>query len=284
LDPPTGVDEQTVTRCFVRCFVVVALGTGAISPVAAQSGATIAGRVVHKTTKAGIVGAEVRLAPSTRALVSDSAGHFRFDEVPPGTVSLLVRRLGFAPQSASFAVAVNDDLDVLVELQQVPQQLDTVSVAERQTPLVTGKLAGFYERKRFGIGKFIDSIDIERERGTELADVIALRTPGSKVVRANRGHIAWLATNRDSGIRPTGGVKLDPVDRLLGANPTACYPDVWLDGIKVYTFDSGMRLFDLSSLTTNDVAAIEVYVGAARIPIQYNTSNSSCGVLLIWTK
>ncbi len=264
--------------------MVIALGAGAIPPLAAQSGATLAGRVVHKTTKAGIVGAEVRLAPSTRALVSDSAGHFRFDEVPLGIVSLLVRRLGFVPESASFAVAVNDDLDILVELQQVPQQLDTVNVAGRQALLLTGKLAGFYERKRFGIGKFIDSVDIEREFGARLGDVIASRSPGTRLVRANRAFISWLATNRDAGSRPTGGVKLDPVDGLLGADPRACYPDVWLDGIKVYTFDSGMRLFDINSLATNEVAAIECYVGAARIPVQYNSSSSTCGVLLIWTK
>jgi hypothetical protein len=264
--------------------LVLTLGSVAALPAFAQNGATIAGRVVHKATKAGIVGAEVRLAPDGRTLTSDAAGHFQFDAVAAGPVSLLVRRIGFAAESASFDVAANDDLDVLVELQEVPRSLDTVLVAASESPLARGKLAAFYERKRMGIGKFIEAQELDREVGSRLADAIVSRTPGTKIVRARFGAIGWIATSRDPGGRPGSGVRLDPSDALLGADPKECYPDVWVDGVKVYTFNSGMRLFDVNSIPTNNIAAIEFYVGAARIPLEYNSSNSNCGVLLLWLK
>ncbi|MEW5916824.1 MAG: carboxypeptidase regulatory-like domain-containing protein [Gemmatimonadota bacterium] len=264
-------------------IALLTLGLSVALPALAQSGARIAGRVVQKTTKAGILGAEVKLAPDGRVLVSDSAGYFTFDGVAAGPVLLLVRRIGFAAESASFAVASNEDLDVLIEMRVVPQLLDTVAVTGRETPLVRAKLAGYYDRKRVGIGKFIDGSELESEAGP-LVDAIVIRTPGSKRVRARFGAIGWIATTRDAGARPQGTANMDDVDRRLGADPKACYPDVWLDGIKLYSSNSGMRLFDVNSIPANAIAAIEFYVGAARIPVQYNSSNSNCGVLLLWLK
>jgi len=145
------MDQVTRLRLFV-----VALGVTLPLALSAQE-ATLSGRVVHKTSKGGIPGAEVRLSPKNAQIITDSAGYFRFDRVTPGMVSLLVRRLGFAPESASFEVQASDDLDLLVELQQSVQTLDTVTVAEREAPLAERKLklAGFYERKRLGFSVLI---------------------------------------------------------------------------------------------------------------------------------
>ena len=81
---------------------------------AAQDHARILGRVVYKSTKAGISGAEVRLLPPAPPLVTDSSGYFRFDRVLPGDVTLIVRRVGFAPESAFFEVHAREDRDILV--------------------------------------------------------------------------------------------------------------------------------------------------------------------------
>lgn len=252
------------------------------SAAAAQDHATIAGRVVHKSTKAGISGAEVTLAPGSSRLETDSAGYFRFDRVTPGVVALLVRRIGFAPESASFSVGAREDLDVLIELEATAQQLDTVSVTERATPLRTGKLSAYYERKRFGIGRFIDGEILEKEQNRPLGQVITSRASGSRLVRSVTGSMAWIATTRRSGAMFSGGI--DQYDRNRGADPRACYPDVYIDGTVVYSFGSAAPLFDINSINTGAVAAVEFYVGASRIPVQYNKTSSVCGVLLIWTK
>ena len=265
--------------------IVVSLGLAVLaSSGQAQDGATLSGRVVHKTSQAGIPNAEVLLAPHSLRLVTDSAGYFQFDRVNPGTVSLLVRRLGFSPESASFEVRPADQLDLLIQLEQAAQQLDTVSIAGREEDLLLrGKLAGFYERKRFGIGRFIDGEILDKEQHRPLGSIIEPRTPGTKLIRSHLGSMAWLATTRRSGAMFQGSV-IDEYDRNRGADPRACYPDVYLDGAIVYSFGSRASLFDINGIPAGNVAAIEVYVGPSRIPTQYNKTSSVCGVVLIWTK
>ena len=268
----------------IRSLWCASLGVALVATATlAQNGAAIAGRVVTKASKAGIAGAEVSLGPGSRRVTSDAAGHFEFAQVPAGVVSLVVKRLGFAPESASFEVQSNEDLDVLIELTATVQQLDTVSVAGRSEPVATGKLTGFYDRKRVGIGKFIDGDEIAKEPHDKLGDLIAIRTPGSRLVRGRIGFVAWLATTRDSNLRPARA-PMDPNDVRRGADPNACFPDVYIDGTNVNRFGTGAPLFDINSINAADVAAIEVYVGAARIPIQYNSSSAACGVLLIWLR
>ena len=42
--------------------------------------------------------------------------------------------------------------------------------------------------------------------------------------------------------------------------------------------------FDINSITTNHVAAIEFYSGPATIPAEFNATQGTCGALVIWTK
>jgi hypothetical protein len=260
---------------FALGFVLVA------QTAAAQSHATVAGRVVSKSAATALIGAEVLLAPGDRRLVTDSAGRFRFDQVAAGNVTILVRLIGFIPDTSYFEVRANEDADVLVELRQSVQPLDTVRVAGREQVLARGKLSGFYERKKFGIGRFLESDIFVKEQNRQLADVITSRAAGTRLVRARLGTTAWIATTRQAGM---SGAGLDPTDRLKGADPRACYPDVWLDGVNVYSYGRGQPLFDVSLIGTDNVSAVEVYVGASQTPSQYAKVGSVCGVVLIWTK
>ncbi len=272
--------DQVTRRYLAAC----ALGSCLVAQAtAAQSHATITGRVVHKVSKGGIPGAEVRLIPRNAQLITDSAGYFRFDRVTPGTVSLLVRRLGFAPESASFEVQASDNLDLLIELQQSAQPLDTVTVAEREIPLAERRLAGFYERKRLGFGHFFTPEELEKQQHRALGQIITATTPGSRLVRSLTGNMAWIATTRRSGSM-LGGSTVDTVDRNRGADPSGCYPDVYLDGGVVYSFGRRNYLFDINGIATSAIAAVEFYVGPSRTPLQYNKTSAVCGVVLIWTK
>jgi hypothetical protein len=262
----------------------IALGTVLFGHlVGAQDGARIAGRIVNKATGAPLAGADVELAPGARRVVSDDSGRFRIDAILPGNVTLFVKRIGFVPESLYVTLGVREDLDVVVELQQSVQQLDTVNVAAAAAPIARGKLAAFHERKRVGIGRFIDSTILAQQENRRLGELIASRTPGSRLIRAKGSGAAWLATTRGSGSIISMNA-LDPMDRRRGADPRACYPDVYLDGAVVYQYGNGMPLFDLNGLTTAHVAAIEVYVGPGQTPIQYAKVGAVCGVVLIWSK
>jgi hypothetical protein len=253
----------------------------------AAQDATLAGRVVHKVSKDGVPGAEVRLSPRNTQALTDSAGYFHFDHVAPGAVWLLVRRLGFAPESVAVEVRPANDLHLLVELKETAQPLDPVTVKESERPFERGKLAGFDSRKTRGIGRFFDADIFEKERDRQLGEIILSRVPGVRLVRSHYGTATYLATGRRSAATVSGSKStLAPEDRDSGADPRACYPDVYLDGVPVYLFGNSppSPLFDMNSIGLSTVAAVELYAGPAQTPLQYNKTGALCGVVLIWTK
>lgn len=270
----------------VACVVMHAAVAGA------QATSVISGRVVRAGSSAGIPAAEVTLAPSALRLGTESTGAFRFDNVPAGRYTLHVRRLGFAPESLGVDVPRAELTLVIIALREVPQQLDTVPVIGRDELLASGKLAGFYERKRMGTGRFLEAKDIEKMLTRRLADIMVARLPGTRAVRG-RGTAAYISTIR---MAPHPLVGAAPGAQPAGAmssrapRPTQCYPDVYLDGAMVYTSglemdrDAGDVRFDVNVVDPAHVSAIEFYGGAAQMPAQFNRTGSACGALLIWTK
>jgi hypothetical protein len=273
----------------MRPVVAVALGAAiVVAPLHAQNSARIAGRVLNKSSKAAVAGADVELLPGSRRLLSDDSGHFRFDAVPVGNVTLVVKRIGFVPESVFVTLGDREDLDVVLELVQSAQTLDTVTVAARETPLPTGRLAGFYERRQLGHGRFFEAKDFEQQQHRRLADILTGRIAGTRQLRSARGGMAaYLATTRStpnalqSGPTAFGGGP---------ALPPPCYVSVYVDGTVVFT--SGQErsagraddvLFNINSIEPAHVAAIEFYT-SAQTPAQYNRTGSNCGVLLIWMK
>ncbi|MHB8838381.1 MAG: hypothetical protein ACYC7F_05450 [Gemmatimonadaceae bacterium] len=45
-----------------------------------------------------------------------------------------------------------------------------------------------------------------------------------------------------------------------------------------------LAVFDLNTLAPNEVLAVEVYKGGATMPLEYNTTRKTCGLLVIYTK
>lgn len=258
------------------------------SIVAAQAPTSVlAGRVFRAGTLTPIPGTEVRLAPGPQRGVTDASGVFRFERVTPGRYFVVVRRLGFVPDSLAFDVPLARGAFAIVPLREAAQPLDTVSVTGRDELLARGKLAGFYERRKFGMGRFLEEKDIEKFLTRRLADIIVARMPGTRAVRSAKGGMAaYIAT-----------VRMAPeplISAMKGAmRPPPCYPDIYLDGTAVYS--SGLErsrpgqpadevLFDVNSIDPAHVSAIEFYGGPAQMPAQYNRTGSACGALLIWTK
>jgi hypothetical protein len=254
-------------------LVAFALGAALLGrPVMAQSSASIAGRIVHKATGMALAGADLELQPGARRLVSDDSGRFKFDQVPVGNVTLTVMRIGFVPESLYVTLGDREDLDVRVELEQAIQTLDTVSVAARAEPIPRGKLSAFYERKQYGIGRFLEEKELSDLAHRQMADILGARLPGVRKIRLPGGSGVAIGTSR---LIPRA---------LRGGPPQPCYADVYLDGTVVYTNASGMPVFDVNTLNPAHISAVEFYGGPGQIPSQYNKTGSACGVLLIWTK
>lgn len=57
-----------------------------------------------------------------------------------------------------------------------------------------------------------------------------------------------------------------------------------VNNVFVYRGNANEELFDISSLAPTDILAIEVYKGGATMPLEYNATRSTCGLMVIWTK
>lgn len=99
----------------------------------AQSAARIAGRVLD-TAEAPVVGAQVRLEPGARTVVSSREGEFNFFGVTAGVYELRVTRIGYQPVAIPLSVG-STDTTVTVRLVPNPTLLDEVRVRERRAQL-----------------------------------------------------------------------------------------------------------------------------------------------------
>jgi len=229
-----------------------------VAPAVHAQGSTFMGRVLTDSGVA-IAGAEVVLTPPPMTQRTNGRGEFRFVELTAGDYIVSVRMPGFAPKADTIEVADAGEVRGeyrLSRIETLPEVPVTASLLDR-------KLGEFHERRRFGIGRFLDSAEFANTRGTRTADKLT-RLPGLIVVRG-RFSDAYVANNRQ--ILPNG--------RL-------CKSAVWLDNINL-----GLD-FNVNELDPSLIVAIEWYAGQASIPARFNVpprpGQPYCGVLVIWTR
>lgn len=139
--------------------------------------------------------------------------------------------------------------------------LDTVVVAGQTVP---AHLLDFYIRKSRGLGTFITPADLERLHPGEPSDVVR-RLEGFDVAYDESDPSRKLIKNR----------------RFGGGRGRTCPPVIFVDGVYVGNSDS----YDINSaLWVDRLDAVESYPSAARIPVEFNTTGTQCGVIAFWTK
>lgn len=233
--------------CLLVCSVCIA------RPGSAQTAAGISGTVIDSATGVGIIGAEVRLTGGNRSALSDEHGSFRLDVMRAPGSELVVRRLGYRP--ATYVTPAGAER-LEIRLSVAEQLLDPVVVrAEREK--FTGRLAGYYERlERRTHGQFITRADLDRERPTQLTDMLQ-RNPGIRITRGRPGAQSVRMRGRD------------------------CRPLVWLDGAPMAAGD-----VDLDSFSPASLEGIEMYLGGSNAPSRYQAARgqSECGTILLWSR
>lgn len=128
----------------------------------------------------------------------------------------------------------------------------------------------------------LDSTILTRENYRRLGDIIRTHMPvhvldlgGSATVASERGMVAEL----NHQLRPSG----DAADQHRGAK-AACYSQVYVDGVMVYTPAPNVPLFDINSISPSTLQAAEFFSGPATTPSEYGGTGASCGTLLLWTR
>ena len=268
----------------------------AAPPVAAQPTGALQGSVrAAQAPYRPIVQAQVVVLDQSLRTVTDSSGQFMLVAVPAGEQVVVIRAPGFVPDTLRVTIPAGQTLRKEMALRSAVTTLEGVRVEAEAVPL-SSRLSGFEERRRFGVGRFLDRAAIAKWDERRLGEL--LRTvPGLRV--HNGGSRSWVSSGRavSSGAGAFTPVRrrdvLDRADDAAGA-PLVCYLDVYVDGVMVYNSSSfaggagvpggGTPLFNVNSIPPATIEAIEVYNSTAQIPAAYNRTNGGCGVMLIWTR
>jgi len=86
--------------------------------------------VVVDSAGVPVAGADVQLIGAERATRSAEDGTFEFRHVPPGTVTLRARMMGFAPTALMIELEKDDQRDIAIRIRRLVQTLETVNVTE----------------------------------------------------------------------------------------------------------------------------------------------------------
>jgi TonB-dependent receptor-like protein len=179
--------------------------------------------------------------------------------------------------------------------QEKPQPLPAVPVTAEAELVRNAKLREFDRRRSNGIGHFITEAELEKDQSRKLSDVLQ-RLPGTMMVRPKK--VGGFSSSAVFVVSSRGSATIEHVSPIFGRN---CPVAVWLDGVPVYRgLDRSAASpafggppppgqvseppFDINSIMTNHVAAIEFYSGPATMPAELNVTQGTCGALVIWTK
>jgi hypothetical protein len=245
-------------RAFPLTGLIVAISANA----AGAQGSTFFGRVLSDSGMI-LVGAEVVLNGPQNMQRTNERGEFRFTTVPGGYHVVGVRLPGYAPRIDTIEVEDAGEIQRNYRL----SRLDATKLPE--VPVTTSpldrKLFEFLERRKGGVGRFLDSAEFAHRRGTRMSDRLA-SLPGVNIERSGNARYVTNARIR------TRGEPGSPMCRAL----------IWLDGVNLGTD------FNVDELDPSIIAAVEWYAGTLTIPGRLATpprlGQAYCGVLVIWLR
>lgn len=250
--------RRLILRFSAATLCAVAIGATPMALVAQAASTTAIKGTITTTFGTPIGGAQVRLnaGPATPQiqLESDDFGVFTAPKVPHGDVWMVARRIGYRPDSLRVRVSGDQPVTATLTLERIAVELDAVKVLGRRD--VTGHLAGFYRRMGFGNGRFFTASDLERRNASNMTDVFRM-VPGLRI--ESRGF--------QNSVRMRG---------------SRCAPLVWLDAQPMYAGE-----VDLDSFDPRSFDGIEVYSGAASVPVEFQGNqrmSSACGTIVLWSK
>ena len=221
--------------------------TDSSQPTANPSGTARLTGVIRGPAGQPLSSAEVWVTGTNASTRSDDAGHFTLGDLPAGTQTIGVRRVGYSPTEASFELRSDATVNGNVRMERVVM-LDSIRVVAMRNRYPDFERA----RKRPGGGRFIGPNEMEwYQRYPLMSDV--LRMLGFTIVG--------------------DGMFATPVSGSQGASlGISCAPNVVVNGVEHQP---------INDVNPRNVGAMAIGGGLGRGPIQYDTR---CGLIEIWTK
>ncbi len=253
----------------MRVMTGVMLLTAAPAVAAAQ---VVTGVVRADSTGRPLANVEVSIEGAKDHTTSGPEGRYSLVS-PTGKRVIVFRMAGYQQVRMGAVIAKRDTvrLDAIL-VKQSAQELPEVGVTAKAPPVPGSVMAAFEERRRLGIGTFIDSTELRRYEGRRLGDLLRGRTSVRIIpYQESPTFVEYRAAS------PTG----------LSDDGIPCWVSVFLDGIAIYKArNNAMRPPDLNrDFDVNSLMAIEYYRSPAQVPPEYGTGrDSDCGLLLFWTR
>jgi len=217
----------------------------------------IVGRITDEGGESGLSDVDISIVNRlTGRTISNQQGRFGLSDIRAGLVEIHFERLGYEPRTSTMIVQPGTTLDVLVTMSTEPIPLAPIQVVAVRSPYLERN--GFYERSIRNWGTQFGPAEIETLLPQTLSELI-YHVPGVVV----------------EGGRTPGSPATVWSRRRYGAG---CQLDIYIDNQRFVEFN-----FD--EIVPSTVEAMEVYQGLD-VPIQYErrSSETGCGVVLIWTK
>jgi hypothetical protein len=267
-----------MNRKWAFWFTVGIVSVVCPSRMRTQEPAVFRGHVSDSLGRA-IAGVQITLSEGSRTSRTDSAGAFVFRELEPALYHVTLQRLGFAPITGTARLNRGDTVDLRFRMRAVAIQLDTVRTQVRAEEI----RSGFDSRRSAGFGVFLTAADFDARPGSSLAEVLRARVGGIEILRFRLNQWAAVGTHT---VQFNCGFETGRACNGMSNWPDHCYMQIIIDGIRVYehTADNSMPPVDLASYLPSDLAAVEIYRGAAETPLEFNATGSECGTIVLWTK
>ncbi len=234
-----------------------------LAPAAALAQGTISGRVTDTVAKVPLSAAAVQVQGTQLNARTDAEGRYVIRNVPAGTATVRVMRVGYRAQAASATVVAGETVVIDFSIAPAPLQLQQVVTT------ATGK-----ERK-VELGNAVTSINdvpkkAEEAPVTNLSDLLVGKAPGVAVLQGNM-----------AGSTPV--IKIRGLNSLSLSND----PIYVIDGVRMNTGNfsvgyTGTRVSYLASLDPNEIQNVEIVKGPSAATL-YGTDAAN-GVIVITTQ
>ncbi|MFQ5679197.1 MAG: carboxypeptidase regulatory-like domain-containing protein [Gemmatimonadota bacterium] len=288
----------------VMALLLLAFPAVLPGPLGAQSErgtAALLGTVRAAEDNKALAGATIRVLGLDVQEISSNRGTFKIQQLPPGVHFISAEYLGFKSDTAQVLLSTAATTYVNLTLETDPVPLPSLQV-DVQRVLHSPHLAGFYERKDRGLGKFITAEDLAHRSLTMNLRMI----PGVRVDQCvqTRDRIVVVPVEAPaSGGRSVAaqrfllegarGMRLGncydlSIGRGYGFDANArCPPEIWIDGHPINSSFSdplGENPFNrLRAMPRDLIEGVEVYRSPGMAPAMYNRFGG-CGVMLVWTR
>lgn len=248
--------------------------------------AAFRGSVFRDTTGRGLAGAEVLLPELQERGITNELGRFEIRALPTGIWILEIRHPGFRPIIDSVEIRSGRETLRDYRMESAVQQLDSVRVTAPESRSVSPAMRGFEERRAAGFGHFITPADLRKMEDRKLSDILR-GFPGTTIYAYRSFRFLGSGRGMSSIPDPRGRGAGPGMQHAIVADalsPVACWVQVFLDGIRLFTPNAGLDATDFDQFEGKQFEAIEFYGGPASTPTQFGGTGATCGTLVLWSR